>query len=106
MKNVYKVVVLGSPKVGKTTLIEEAMYGNRVRLNGPYEPTLEDIYCVSVDIDSKTRDKMYLYDYSGVVSSTHLFAQFNVFNLTIATISIVTGASIEFGYYKNVFIFL
>ena len=69
MKSVYKVVVLGAPRVGKTTILEEAIYGNHYRLNTPYEPTIEDIYCGVVDTEKNTREKIYFYDYAGTVRS-------------------------------------
>lgn len=70
MKNAFKIAVLGMSKVGKTTIIEETIYGNKERLTAPYEPTADDIYCALVDIDSKpTREKVYFYDYEGLVCS-------------------------------------
>lgn len=67
MKNSFKVVVLGSPRVGKTTIIDEAIYGNHYRLKNPYEPTSEDIYCAMVEYDKNSREKIFLYDYGGMV---------------------------------------
>lgn len=66
MKNAFKVVVLGSPMVGKTTLIEEAIYGNHYRLNRPYTPTNEDIYCALIEYEKNLKEKIFFYDYAGV----------------------------------------
>lgn len=67
MKSLYKVVVLGAPATGKTTIIEEALYGNRHRLMSQYEGTIEDTYCGLIDSDRKTRERVYFYDYAGIV---------------------------------------
>ena len=66
MKTFHKIVVLGSPRIGKTTILEEAVYGNKFRLKTHYEPTSEDIYCGLVETDKKSREKVFLYDYAGV----------------------------------------
>lgn len=37
----FKIVVMGKPKVGKTALIEQYVYG---RFLPEYNPTIEDVY--------------------------------------------------------------
>ena len=66
MKVFHKIVVLGSPRIGKTTILEEAVYGNKFRLKTHYEPTIEDIYCGLVETDKKLKEKVYFYDYAGI----------------------------------------
>lgn len=67
MRNTYKIAILGSKRTGKTTLIEEAIYGNGRRLRSAYEPSLDDVYCANVEIDKKIKEKVYFYDYAGIV---------------------------------------
>lgn len=67
MKTLYKVALLGAPAVGKTAILEEAIFANRHRLSEQYEPTTEDIYCALIDTDRKTRERVYFYDYAGIV---------------------------------------
>ena len=67
MKTLYKVVILGAPATGKTTILEEGIFGNRARLSSQYEATIEDVYCALIDTDRKTRERIYFYDYAGIV---------------------------------------
>ena len=79
MKNAFKVAVLGSPRVGKTTIIDEAIYGNHYRLKNPYEPTSEDIYCAMVEYDKNSREKIFLYDYGGMVFKYFMIVEIDFF---------------------------
>ena len=79
MKNAFKVAVLGSPRVGKTTIIDEAIYGNHYRLKNPYEPTSEDIYCAMVEYDKNSREKIFLYDYGGMVFKCFMIFEIDFF---------------------------
>ncbi|BFG03413.1 NF-kappa-B inhibitor-interacting Ras-like protein [Drosophila madeirensis] len=62
---VGKVLVCGMKGVGKTTVIEQLVYGN---LNADTElhPTIEDIYVASVDTGRGARETLRIYDTAGL----------------------------------------
>lgn len=64
--------MLGSPNVGKTTLIDVAIYGNLSRLTKDYEPTIEDIYTALIEYDRNLREKLFIYDYSGQIDPINI----------------------------------
>ena len=97
MKNAFKVAVLGSPRVGKTTIIDEAIYGNHYRLKNPYEPTSEDIYCAMVEYDKNSREKIFLYDYGGMV-----FKCFMIFEIDFFFVDLTLIGNIKYRCNQNV----
>ena len=61
MGKTSKVVVCGAKKCGKTSILEQAIYG----AVGPFPSTLEDIYVANVDTDRGTREKIRFIDTEG-----------------------------------------
>ncbi|XP_059088667.1 NF-kappa-B inhibitor-interacting Ras-like protein 2 [Tigriopus californicus] len=66
MGKTSKVIVCGAKKCGKTTILEQAIYGQV----GPFPTTLEDIYVANVDTDRGTREKIRFIDTQGVDDGT------------------------------------
>ena len=62
MGKTSKVVVCGAKKCGKTSILEQAIYG----AVGPFNPTLEDIYVANVDTDRGTRERLRFIDTEGL----------------------------------------
>ena len=62
MGKTSKVVVCGAKKSGKTSILEQAIYG----AVGPFNPTLEDIYVANVDTDRGTRERIRFIDTEGL----------------------------------------
>ncbi|KAF2354411.1 Small GTP-binding protein domain [Trinorchestia longiramus] len=60
-----RVVVTGLKAVGKTSLLECAIYGNSIA-DREYIPTLEDTYVCSVETDRGTKEKLRFYDTAGL----------------------------------------
>jgi len=62
----YKIVVMGKPKVGKTALIEQYVYG---RFLSEYNPTIEDVYEKNtqgaVNKNGKQSVHLHFWDTSG-----------------------------------------
>ncbi len=63
MGKTAKVVVCGAKKSGKTSLLEQAIYGSAAQ--GPFPPTIEDIYVANVDTERGTREKVRFVDTEG-----------------------------------------
>lgn len=66
MGKVYRVIVCGMKNVGKTLILEQALYGkNKNNLEVTF-PTIEDIYVANVETDRGTRERIRFYDTSGI----------------------------------------
>ncbi|XP_070540765.1 NF-kappa-B inhibitor-interacting Ras-like protein 2 [Ptychodera flava] len=65
MGKTVKVVVCGSPGVGKTAVLEQAIYGSHVPGKSNNFPTVEDIYVAMIDSD-KGKEKVRFYDTAGL----------------------------------------
>ncbi|KAF4521234.1 hypothetical protein B566_EDAN005445 [Ephemera danica] len=66
MGKTSKVVVCGGRGVGKTTILENLIYGN-ITPKTELHPTIEDIYVASVETDRGTRERLRLFDTAGLV---------------------------------------
>ncbi|XP_061392758.1 NF-kappa-B inhibitor-interacting Ras-like protein [Musca vetustissima] len=63
---VSKVLICGAKGVGKTTLLEQLIYGN-ITLDSEIHPTIEDIYVASVDTGrGGPRETLRIYDTAGL----------------------------------------
>lgn len=60
-----KVVVCGMKGVGKTSILEQVIYGNLNEQTEVY-PTIEDIYIANVETDRGTKEKVRFYDTAGI----------------------------------------
>lgn len=85
MGKTSKVVVCGMKGVGKTSILEQAIYGNlsekTVRLNWvcifvsfiqnfqEIYPTIEDIYVANIESDRGIKEKIRFYDTAGIEHS-------------------------------------
>ena len=69
MKSHHKVVVLGSKQCGKTSILNQVINGSKVKLSLNYEPTIEDIFGAVVETDRQTKEKIYFFDFAGMVSN-------------------------------------
>lgn len=67
MRSHYKVVVLGAKQSGKTSILSQVINGFKYKLSPIYEPTIEDIFGSIVETDRQTKEKIYFYDFSGMV---------------------------------------
>ncbi|XP_019865985.1 NF-kappa-B inhibitor-interacting Ras-like protein [Aethina tumida] len=65
MGKTAKVVVCGMKGVGKTTILEQVIYGHVTDQNN-YIPTIEDIYVANVETDKGTKEKLRFYDTAGI----------------------------------------
>ncbi|GJQ76590.1 GTP binding protein [Trypoxylus dichotomus] len=65
MGKTSKVVVCGMKGVGKTTILEQVIYGN-VTPSTEFHPTIEDIYVANIESDRGTREKVRFYDTAGI----------------------------------------
>lgn len=63
-----KVMVCGHKSCGKTSVIEQLIYGHNPSKTGSH-PTIEDIYCAHIDNDRGGKEKVQFYDSAGVDSS-------------------------------------
>ncbi|CAG9860412.1 unnamed protein product [Phyllotreta striolata] len=68
MVKISKVVVCGMKGVGKTTILEQAIYGH-VNEKLDLHPTIEDIYVANIESDKGTKEKLRLYDTAGIEHS-------------------------------------
>ena len=59
---ISKVVVCGTKHSGKTSILEQAIYGNF----GPFQETHEDIYEVNVETERGGAEHIRLYDTEGI----------------------------------------
>ncbi|XP_046386701.1 NF-kappa-B inhibitor-interacting Ras-like protein 2 [Ischnura elegans] len=67
-----KVVVCGMKGVGKTSILEQLIYGKFSKDVEIY-PTIEDIYVAHVETDRGTKEKLRFYDTAGLVSAQSEF---------------------------------
>ncbi|XP_022905794.1 NF-kappa-B inhibitor-interacting Ras-like protein [Onthophagus taurus] len=65
MGKTSKVVVCGMKGVGKTSILEQVIYGN-VSPSTEFYPTIEDIYVANIESDRGTREKVRFYDTAGI----------------------------------------
>ncbi|XP_076339874.1 NF-kappa-B inhibitor-interacting Ras-like protein 2 isoform X3 [Tachypleus tridentatus] len=63
-----KVIVCGYEGCGKTSIIEQLIYGN-LHLEKPIHPTIEDVYCAIIDNDRGGKEKICFYDTAGMKPS-------------------------------------
>jgi GTPase SAR1 family protein len=67
MRTHNKVVVLGAKQCGKTSILDQVINGSKYKLKTDYEPTIEDIYGSIVETDRQTKEKIYFFDFAGMV---------------------------------------
>ncbi len=67
MRTHNKVVVLGAKQCGKTSILDQVINGSKHKLKTDYEPTIEDIYGSIVETDRQTKEKIYFFDFAGMV---------------------------------------
>ncbi|CAH1962631.1 unnamed protein product [Acanthoscelides obtectus] len=65
MGKISKVVVCGMKGVGKTTILEQVIYGN-ITEKTELHPTIEDIYVANIESDKGTKEKVRFYDTAGI----------------------------------------
>lgn len=71
ISKVGKVVICGAKGVGKTSILEQLIYGN-VTLDTEIHSTIEDTYVASVDTGKGSRDTLRIYDTAGLQGSVQL----------------------------------
>ncbi|XP_054165005.1 NF-kappa-B inhibitor-interacting Ras-like protein 1 [Oppia nitens] len=74
MKSHYKVVVLGAKQTGKTSILDQVINGSKHKFSTNYEPTIEDIFGAVIDTDRQTKEKIYLFDFSGMSAPLNIDA--------------------------------
>jgi len=62
MGKAAKVVICGTKQSGKTSIVEQAIYGKL----GPFEETIEDVYEASIETDRGTVESIRIYDTEGI----------------------------------------
>ncbi|XP_031567806.1 NF-kappa-B inhibitor-interacting Ras-like protein 2 [Actinia tenebrosa] len=65
MPKILRLVVIGAKSVGKTALIEQAVFGNHVPGRPTYR-TIEDVYEVLLEIEKGVKEKFRIYDTGGM----------------------------------------
>ncbi|CAB3997429.1 NF-kappa-B inhibitor-interacting Ras 1 [Paramuricea clavata] len=68
MPKCYKIVFLGSKKVGKTAIIEQLVHGHH-NIGSSLHPTIEDIYEVLIENDQSVKEKVRIFDTAGLESN-------------------------------------
>ena len=81
---ISKVVVCGTKQSGKTSILEQVIYGNA----GPFQPTKEDVYEVNVETDRGTIEHIRLYDTEGVDQRWAPFLHFQLFKIILIIASV------------------
>ncbi|CAH1991585.1 unnamed protein product [Acanthoscelides obtectus] len=71
MGKISKVVVCGMKGVGKTTILEQVIYGN-ITEKTELHPTIEDIYVANIESDKGTKEKVRFYDTAGGTTNQQL----------------------------------
>lgn len=67
----HKIFVIGLRRVGKTSLLDQLVYGGKGRYslptvdNTPGAPPIEDIYSCLVDVEER-REKVHLFEHQGI----------------------------------------
>uniref|UniRef100_A0A1B6MFH4 NF-kappa-B inhibitor-interacting Ras-like protein n=2 Tax=Cicadellinae TaxID=33370 RepID=A0A1B6MFH4_9HEMI len=69
MGKTTRVIVCGMKSVGKTAILEQAIYGNYNK-DSFLQATIEDIYVACVETERGTREKVRFYDTAGLESVT------------------------------------
>ncbi|XP_022102727.1 NF-kappa-B inhibitor-interacting Ras-like protein 2 isoform X2 [Acanthaster planci] len=94
MGRTCKVVVCGSSCVGKTALLEQAIFGNHVIGNQNSIATIEDIYVASVESNRGVRERVRFYDTRGLgfilvysITSSESFQQVQLLKKEVDKIS-------------------
>lgn len=67
MGKTTRVVVCGMKGVGKTTILEQLIYGGQANARSIH-PTIEDIYVANIETDRGTKEKLRFYDTAGLES--------------------------------------
>ncbi|XP_017776590.1 PREDICTED: NF-kappa-B inhibitor-interacting Ras-like protein isoform X2 [Nicrophorus vespilloides] len=71
-----KVIVCGMKGVGKTSILEQVIYGN-VHSSMQFYPTIEDIYVANIESDRGIKEKVRFYDTAGLeqsqISTAHVY---------------------------------
>lgn len=68
MGKVNRVIVCGFKRVGKTSILEQSIYGN-LKKGAEIFPTIEDIYVANVETDRGSKEKFNFYDTAGFDST-------------------------------------
>lgn len=71
ISKVGKVVICGAKGVGKTSILEQLIYGN-ITIESEMHNTIEDTYVASVDTGKGSRDTLRIYDTAGLQGSVQL----------------------------------
>ncbi|XP_071791179.1 NF-kappa-B inhibitor-interacting Ras-like protein 1 [Asterias amurensis] len=71
MGKTCKVVVCGSACVGKTAMLEQAIFGNHVIGNSNCFQTIEDIYVATVESNRGVKERIRFYDTKGLHPKTN-----------------------------------
>ncbi|XP_055626656.1 NF-kappa-B inhibitor-interacting Ras-like protein [Toxorhynchites rutilus septentrionalis] len=71
ISKVGKVVICGAKGVGKTTILEQLIYGN-ITIDSEIHSTIEDTYVASVDTGKGSRDTLRIYDTAGLQGNVQL----------------------------------
>lgn len=64
MGKINRVIVCGFKRVGKTSILEQCIYGN-LKQGTEMFPTIEDIYVANVESDRGSKEKFNFYDTAG-----------------------------------------
>lgn len=65
MGKISKIVVCGHAGVGKTSAIQQLIFGNHV-VGSFMHPTIEDIYTALIETDRGVKEKVRIYDIGGL----------------------------------------
>ncbi|KAK6186160.1 hypothetical protein SNE40_008254 [Patella caerulea] len=71
MGKINKILVCGFSGVGKTSLIEQLLYGNH-KIGSPMHATIEDIYNAVIETDRGVKERVRIYDTAGLDAITDM----------------------------------
>ena len=77
MGKVIRLVVVGGPGVGKTTMLERLIHNN-YHPDKKFYPTKEDIYMANIDVKNR-KETVRIHDTSGIESFGIFWNYFEIF---------------------------
>ncbi|KAJ8033193.1 NF-kappa-B inhibitor-interacting Ras-like protein 2 [Holothuria leucospilota] len=94
-KPACKLVVCGAVTVGKTSMLEQILYGNHTIGKSETFPTIEDIYEATVETNRGLKERVRFYDTKGLDSQSNPELPKHFYNIADGMILVYSIASVE-----------